>query len=143
MLSLNIVIGSEDATLGMEQLNPGSSCNDIYQLNPFSRGRTENYWIATNEGVFEVACNTKLKCGGVEGGWMQVIDIDMDQDENCPANWYKVTSPRRLCLGYAVRCVSAHFYVKGVSYEHICGQAKAYQKGSTDGFHTAASIIHY
>jgi len=24
--------------------------------------------------------------------------------------------------------------MKGVSYEHICGQAKAYQKGSTDAF---------
>ena len=78
-VSLNIVIGSElDVTLGIDQLNPGSSCNDIYQRNPFSRGRTGNYWIATNEGVFEVACNKKLKCGDVEGGWMQVIDIDMD-----------------------------------------------------------------
>ena len=25
---------------------------------------------------------------------MQVIDIDMDRDDNCPAKWYKVTSPR-------------------------------------------------
>ena len=29
MLYLAIVIRSEDATLGMDQLNPGSSCNDI------------------------------------------------------------------------------------------------------------------
>ena len=54
--------------------------------------------------------------------------------------WHKVTSPRKLCLGNATGCVSAHFYVKGVSYEHICGQAKAYQKGNTDRFHTAVSI---
>ena len=141
ILSLTTVIGSEDATLGMDQLNPGSSCNDIHQRNTFSRGRTGNYWIATNEGVFEIACNMKLKCGGVEGGWMQVIDIDMNRDENCPVNWYKVTSPRRLCLGYAATCVPAHFYVKGVSYEHICGQAKAYQKGHTNGFYTAAASI--
>ena len=140
MLSLNIVIGNEDVTLGLDQLNPGSSCNNIYQRNPFSRGRTGNYWIATNEGVFQVPCNMQLKCGGVEGGWMQVIDIDMDRDDNCPTGWYKVTSPRRLCLGHAVGCVPAHFYVKGVSYEHICGQAKAYQKGNTDGFHTTVSI---
>ena len=26
----------------------------------------------------------KLKCGGVEGGWMQVVDVGMNQDESCP-----------------------------------------------------------
>ena len=23
----------------------------------------------------------KLKCGGVEGGWMQVVDVDMNRDD--------------------------------------------------------------
>jgi len=23
----------------------------------------------------------KLKCGGVEGGWMQVVDVDMTKDD--------------------------------------------------------------
>ena len=78
MLALNIVIGSEDANLG-------NSCNDKYQHNPFSRGRTGNYWMATNEGVFEVPCNMKLKCSGVERGWMQVINRDMNWDDNWPA----------------------------------------------------------
>ena len=66
LLCLNIVTTSEDATLGIDKLNPGSSCNDIYQRNPFSRGRTGYYWIATNEGLFSVTCNMKLRCGGVE-----------------------------------------------------------------------------
>ena len=26
----------------------------------------------------------KLKCGGVEGGWMQVVDVDMNRDDSCP-----------------------------------------------------------
>ena len=26
------------------------------------------------------------------------------------------------------------FYTKGVSFEHICGQAKGYQKGEIDAF---------
>ena len=43
-------------------------------------------------------------------------------------------------VGHATVCVSAHFYVKGFSYDHICGQAKAYQKENTDGFHTTVSI---
>ena len=140
ILCLGIVIAQEDVTLGISKLNPGTSCNDIYQRNPFSRGRNTKYWISTSEGLFEVPCNMKLKCGGIEGGWMQVIDVDMDRDTSCLAQWHYITSPRRLCLGYVIGCAPAHFYVKGVSYEHICGQAKAYQKGNTDAFHTAASI---
>ena len=33
------------------------------------------------------------------------------------------------------------FYVRGVSYEHICGQAKAYQKGQTDAFNAQRNAI--
>ena len=120
MMFLIMAIAIEDATLGIDKLNPGSSCNDIYQRNPFSRGKTRKYWIATSDGLFEATCNMKLKCGGIEGDY--------------------ITSPRRLCLGYTTGCVPAHFYVKGVSYEHVCGQVKAYQKGHTDAFHPKVSI---
>ena len=34
-----------------------------------------------------------------------------------------------------------HFDVKGVSYDNICGQAKAYQKGSTDAFRPTVQSI--
>jgi len=83
----------------------------------------------------------KLKCGGIEGGWMQIVDIDMNRDENCPGTWHKITTPRRLCLGCVVGCASAHFYVKGISYEHICGQAKGYQKGTTDAYQPSSHSI--
>ena len=53
----------------------------------------------TSEGLFEITCNMKLKCGGVEGGWMQVIGIDMNQGDSCPDTWKEITTPRRLCLG--------------------------------------------
>ena len=125
---------NEDSTLGMRKVNPASSCNEIYQRNPTSRGTIDYYWIMTDEGIFEVKCNMKLKCGDIEGGWMQVVDVDMNRDEGCPGTWRQNTVPKRLCLGYIAGCASAYFNVKGVSYEHICGQAKAYQKGSTDGF---------
>ena len=82
-----------------------------------------------------MTCNMKLKCGDVEGGWMQVVDVDMNRDESCPGTWFTISIPKALCLGHTVGCASAHFDVKGVSYEHICGQAKGYQKGSTDAFH--------
>ena len=127
-------LANEDKTLGMSEANPASSCNEIYQHNPTSRGTVGQYWIKTNEGLFKVTCNMKLKCGGVKGGWMQVVDVDMNRDDSCPGTWHKITTPRRLCLGYVAGCASAHFDVKGVSYEHICGEAKGYQKGNMNAF---------
>ena len=134
LLLFATALANEDKTLGTSQTNPAASCHEIYQRNPTSRGSVGQYWIKTSEGLFEATCNMKLKCGGVEGGWMQVVDVDMNRDDSCPGTWRKITTPRRLCLGYEAGCASAHFYVKGVSYEHICGQAKAYQKGSMNAF---------
>ena len=135
-------LANEDKTLGLSEANPASSCNEIYQRNPTSRGTIGQYWIKTNEGLFKVTCNMKLKCGGVEGGWMQVVDVDMNRDDSCPGTWKKTTTPRRLCLGsVAAGCASAHFYVKGVSYEHICGQAKGYQKGTPEAYDTSSQSI--
>jgi len=133
-------MANENKKLGLNKDNPASSCNEIYQHNPTSRGNVGQYWIKTNEGVFEVTCDMQLKCGGIEGGWMQVVDVNMNRDESCPGTWYKVTTPRRLCIGYNKGCNSAHFCVNGFSYQHICGQAKGYQIGTPDAFHGAKSI---
>ena len=128
-------LANEDKMLGLSEANPASSCNEIYQRNPTSRGIVDQYWVKTNEGKFKVTCNMKLKCSGVEGGWMQVVDVDMNRDDSCQGTWRMTTTPRRLCLGsVAAGCASAHFSVKGVSYEHICGQAKGYQEGSPDAY---------
>ena len=86
-------------------------------------GTIDYYWIKTDEGLFKVKYNMKLKCDGVEGEWMQVADTNMNQDESMAENYH--------CFG---GCASSHFYVKEVSYEHICRQAKAYQKGNVDAF---------
>ena len=120
----------EDKTLGLSEANPASSCNEIYQYNPTSRGTIAQYWIKTTEGLLKVTCNMNIKCGGVEGGWMQVVDVDMNRDNSCPGTWEMITNPKRLCLGLSSQgCASANFHVKGVSYDNICGQAKAYQIG--------------
>ena len=60
--------------------------------------------------IFEVTRNMKLKCGGVEERWMQVIDVDINQDDNYPGTWHKIITSRRLCVGYVAGCASAHFY---------------------------------
>ena len=106
-------LADEDKTLGMSEANPASSCNEIYQYNPTSRGTVDQYWIKTNEGLFKVTCNMKLKCGGVEGGWMmQVVDVDMNRDNSCPGTWQMITNPKRLLL--SAGCASANFHVKGI-----------------------------
>ena len=59
----------------------------------------------------------------------EIVDVDMNRDESCLGTWQKTTTPRRLCLeSVTAGCTSAHFDVKGVSCEHICGQTKSYQK---------------
>jgi len=142
LLLIATALASEEKALGLNQANPAASCHEIYQRNLTSRGSVGQYWIKTSEGSFEVTCNMKLKCDGVEGGWMQVVDVDMNRDDTCPGTWHKVENPRRLCLGLTTAgCGSAHFHVKGVDYQHICGQAKAYQKGSTDAFETKIQSI--
>ena len=56
----------------------------------------------------------KLTCGGVEGGWMQVVDVDMNQDTTCPGTWRTIESPRRLCVGSETAgCDSAYFTTNG------------------------------
>ena len=137
-------LADEDKTLGMSQTNPGVSCDDIYQRNPTSRGKVCKFWIKTGEGLFEVTCNMKLKCGGVEGGWMQIVDVDMNRDDSCPGTWHVTDNPRKLCLGLPNGgCASAQFNVKGVDYQHICGQAKGYEKGSTDAFEKKLQTIDH
>jgi len=69
-LAVSIAVGSSEA-------NPASSCNEIYHRNPTSRESVGQYWIKTDEGKFKVTYNMKLKCGGVEGGWMQVVDVEL------------------------------------------------------------------
>ena len=120
--------------LGSTEANPATSCNEIYQQNTTIRGTIGQYYIKTCDGVQLVTCNMKLKCGGIEGGWMQVVDVDMDRDDTCPGSWQYIVNPHKLCQGNVAGCTAAQFSTKGISYDHICGQARAYQKGHLDAF---------
>ena len=127
------------ATFGLLASNPAKSCNEIYHrnLNITSRQSSGHYWInITGKGPHEVKCKMGLQCGGVEGGWMQVVDVNVAQDNSCPGTWRMITLARkRLCVGGVnAGCDSAHFNTRGVSFQHICGQTKSYQKGHPDAF---------
>ena len=131
-----------DMALGMIQAKPATSCNEIYKCNPLTRGTISEYWIKGKNGVRKVICNMKLKCGGIEGGWMQVVDVDMNKDTTCPVGWQTISVPRRLCIGSTARgCASAHFTTYGLTFEHICGHTKSYQKGVPDGFRGSGQSI--
>ena len=130
-----------DTKLGTNEGNPATSCNEIYQLNSASRGTIGQYYIKIDEKVEKVTCNMKLKCGGLEGGWMQVANVDMTRDDSCPGEWHQTTTPRRLCQGNDPGCFSANFPTVNFTYEHICGQVKGYQKGSTDAFNVQKNSV--
>ena len=142
LLTIGLAHDETCTTLGLLASNPASSCNEIYQHNIASRQNTGHYWINTTQGLYEVKCKMGLQCGGVEGGWMQLVDVNMAQDNSCPGTWQTITSPKTLCVGGVnAGCDSAHFNASGVSFQHICGQTKSYQKGWPNAFTQASKGI--
>ena len=135
LLAVGLAHDKNCTTFGLIATNPATSCNQIYQHNIASRKSSGYYWIKTDQGLYQVKCKMGLQCGGVEGGWMQVVDVNMAQDDYCPGTWRMITSPRKFCVGEEnAGCDSAHFNTRGVSFQHICGQTISYQKGSPDAF---------
>ena len=127
LLAIGLAHDETCTTLGLLASNPASSCNEIYQHNIASRQNNGYYWIKTGQGLYQIKCKMGLQCGGVEGGWMQVVDINSNQDNSCPGAWRMITSPRKFCVGGEnAGCNSAHFHTKGITFHHICGQAKSY-----------------
>ena len=135
LLTVGLAHDETCTTLGLLPSNPASSCNEIYQHNIASRQSSGYYWIKTKQGIYQIKCKMGLQCGGVEGGWMQVVDVNMTQDNFCPGACRMITSPKKLCVGGVnPGCDSALFNTRGVKFQHICGQAKSYQKGWPDAF---------
>ena len=125
MLAVGLAHDETCTTLGLLASNPASSCNEIYQHNIGSG----YYWIKTDQGLHQIKCKMGLQRGGVKGGWMQVVDVNMTQDNFCPGAWRMITTPKKLCVGGVNRrCDSTIFYTKGVKFQHICSQTKSYQK---------------
>ena len=55
-----------DSTLGKKRVNPATSCNQIYQLNPTSRGTIGQYFVKIDDVVQTVTCNMKLNVVGLK-----------------------------------------------------------------------------
>ena len=143
--------GMEDQLRGIQQLlstilslhyNPGyspshpaHSCKEIYDRNTSSP--SGYYWLESSSEPVQAYCDMERTCGGVEGGWMKVISINMsNSSSSCPSGLKTLTSPKRLC-GMNISgggCSSAYLNVQGVEYSRVCGKIIGYQQRSPDAF---------
>lgn len=125
-------------TLGQEESTPGKSCNDIYLNNEATRGISGNYWVySLDDGkAIQVVCNMELQCDGSTGGWLEVVNFDVTNDNTpCPGSWSRVNDIG--CISPSIGCIPAVFKTHGIEYHKVCGFIKGYQKGATDGFQPA------
>ena len=44
-------------TVGMLESSPRESCDDIYQVNKMTRGKSGYYWINATSGTHQVYCD--------------------------------------------------------------------------------------
>ena len=127
----------------------GVSCVDIYNNYPETSNRNGYYPINSDQWTY---CNMTgianghiiLSCAGVDGLWTKIADVDISAGDDCPTEWskgsYNGVSFCRRPDDFA-GCYSAFFPTNGVSYQQVCGRARGYQKGSTDGFYTFGNEI--
>ena len=78
-----------------------------------------------------------LSCAGVEGQWRKIAGINISTGDDCPTGWNKSShNGVSFCRAPSnnAGCYSTFFSTNGVSYQHVCGRARGYQKGSPDSF---------
>ena len=122
--------------LGESPKHAASSCKEIKELKP--KSLSGYYWIkSSGNSSTQVYCDMAKTCGGVTGGWMRAIKIDMtNSSHTCPSGLKTLTSPKRLCAmninvgGCSSTTVSLH----GVEYTHVCGKIIGYQQKTPDAF---------
>ena len=141
-----ILDGPRNVYCGMNYT--GLSCEDIYTNNPETGNKNGYYPINNNQWTF---CNMTaiaaiidvhiLSCvsGSVEGQWRRIAGIDISAGDECPTGWIKssyngVSFCRAQNDIISAGCNSTFFSTNGVSYQHVCGRARGYQKGSPDAF---------
>ena len=78
-----------------------------------------------------------LSCAGVEGQWRRIAGINISAGDDCPSGWLKSSyNGVSFCRTPNENggCYSTFFSTNGVSYQHVCGMARAYQRGTPNGF---------
>ena len=130
----------------------GLSCEDIYNNNPETGSKNgyyrinNNMWTFCNMTAIVLAATVDIisSCGGVEGQWRRIAGIDISAGDDCPTGWMK-SSYNNISFCRAPSdnngCYSTFFSTNGVSYQHVCGRARGYQKGSPDAFRYSTQSI--
>ena len=117
---------------------PAASCTAILQFDPSSP--SNHYWIRSSNGsAVRVYCDMTRSCGGVTGGWIRVVELDMSQRKHeCPPGFQNYTfHGRRRCrvTNPSPSCTSAVLYaLNSIFYSKVCGSIKGYQIYLTNGF---------
>jgi len=127
----------------------GSSCQDIYNNNPETGDKSGYYRINDTQWTYcnmtEIDAGFITTCAGVSGGWRRIVNIDISVGDDCPSGWRKDThsgvSFCRVVEDNSAGCSSANFSTNGISYQRVCGRARGYQKGETDGFSALGQTI--
>ena len=121
---------------GFSPSHPAHSCKEIYDRN--TSNPSGYYWLeSSSEQTVQAYCDMERTCGGVQGGWMKVISINVSNTtDSCPSGLKTLTSPKRLCAMNinGAGCSSAYLDMHGVQYSRVCGKIIGYQQKSPDAF---------
>ncbi len=126
-------------TTGTHPLLPAESCASIHEAAASSP--SGYYWVRSNSGVtFRVFCNMETVCGGRDGGWMRVADLNMvDESMMCPKELTETVflNNTRVCALPTPSenlCVSIFYNTERLTHSRVCGRILGYQFGSPDSF---------
>ena len=123
----------------------GLSCGDIYNNNPETGDKDGYYrinsmWTFCNMTFIAAVADGRiiLSCAGVEGQWTKIAGVNITAGDNCPTGWNKSSyDGASFCRtpNNSSGCYSTFFSANGMTYQHVCGRARAYQKGTPDAFY--------
>jgi len=74
-------------------------------------------------------------CGNI-GGWTRIASVNITGEDECPPGWSTSSQDGiSFCrsLSNNTGCYPVLFSSTGISYQKVCGMARGYQKGHTDG----------
>ena len=130
--------------VGLTSLNPATSCQEILESQPKTPSASYWVWSTSSDGTrspVSVHCDMERSCGGLTGGWMRVVFLNMkDIHQTCPSNFRLQTHTQpslRLCSTENTNsgCRGTFFPVNGVSYSHVCGRVIGYQDKTPNAFY--------
>ena len=115
---------------------PASSCHQILDCDLSSS--SGYYWIALEDGnATQQYCSMNRVCGGLDGGWMRVVKLDMRSNSSqCPSGLRERVHPGQKLCGMDIDgggCSHVFFQVH-IRFSEVCGKIVAFQKGSPDSF---------